>query len=135
MCAAKWSMDFPDVDRLVESISKIPNRSETVINKTLRAKGAPKAMDSIQPIIPLSRKKKKHARDSKALVVKHGNLEFTIRPKRAFEYIKYPDLGIGTSKKKQPKEFMKKGLDKAASRIVDDLADAVIKEIDNTLGE
>ncbi|PTY79621.1 hypothetical protein B5V89_05085 [Heyndrickxia sporothermodurans] len=128
-------MDFPDVDRLVESISKIPNRSETVINNTLRAKGAPKAMDSIQPIIPLSRKKKKHARDSKALAVKHGNLEFTIRPKRAFEYIKYPDLGIGTSKRNRPKKFMEKGLDKAASRIVDDLADAVIKEIDNTLGE
>lgn len=56
------------------------------------------AMENIQENIPLSpRKNKKHAKTSSSLTVKHENMGFTIRPKRAFEYIKYPDLAIGTS--------------------------------------
>ncbi|GIN86976.1 hypothetical protein J6TS2_33620 [Heyndrickxia sporothermodurans] len=134
MCAANWTINFKDVDRLAQNISKIPNRSEEIINRTLRGKSAPKAMESIQVGIPISPKQKRHAHSSKALNVQHGNLEFTIRPKRSFDYIKYPDLGIGTSKKKAPKLFMEKGLDKTSPTIVNDLNNAVIKEIENTLG-
>ncbi len=135
MASNDWSMDLGSIDQLLNNIQKIPNRSEKVINEALRAKGAPKAMSNIQEGIPVSPKKKQHAHDNKALNVQYGNLEFKIRPKKTFDYIKYPDLGIGTSKHNQPKNFMKKGLDKAAPKIVDDLSNAVINEINNTLGE
>ncbi|WP_205603261.1 hypothetical protein [Heyndrickxia ginsengihumi] len=135
MASNEWSMDIGNIDQLLKNMQKIPNRSEKVINDTLRIKGAPKAMDNIQSGIPVSPKRKKHAHDSKALNVKYGNLEFFIRPKKTFDYIKYPDLGIGTSKHNQPKQFMKKGLEKATPKILDDLSTAVINEINNTLGE
>lgn len=136
MCAANsWSIEFEDIDRLINNITKIPNRSEKVINESLREKGAPLAMQDIQPEIPVSMRKKKHAHDSKALSAKFGNLEFTIRPKRSFDYIKYPDLGIGKSKRNPPKHFMNKGLQKAAPKIIKDLNKEVISEINNTLGE
>lgn len=138
--ATAWQMDFVDVDRLIEKIQMIPNKSEAVINGRLKVKGAPMAMNFIQPEIPISSwkghvLKKKHASQSKALSVKYGNLEFTIRPKPSFNYIKYPDLGIGTSIKNKPKKFIKTGLDLAAQYIIDDLTDAVMEKINRTLGE
>lgn len=138
--ATAWQMDFVNVDRLLEKIELIPDRSESVINSTLKSKGAPKAMDFIQPEIPVSNWKgrvlnKKHAAKSKALSAKFGNLQFTIRPKPSFNYIKYPDLAIGTSQYNQPKKFMKNGLDIAAQYIVNDLTNAVSNEINKTLGE
>lgn len=135
MCPANdWTIEFKDIDKLVENISKIPNKSEQVINTTLKSKSAPMAMNSIQVDIPVSPKTKRHAHSNKALQVKYGNLEFTIRPKRSFDYIKYPDLGIGTSKNNPPKHFMKKGLQKAEPKIVKDLNEKVINEINKTLG-
>ena len=58
---------------------------------------------------------------------------FTIRPKRAFEYIKYPDLAIGTSHRNREKMFMKKGLDRSTPKIVDDLTTSVLQSIEDTL--
>jgi hypothetical protein len=138
--ASAWQMEFVSVDKLIEKIQMIPNKSESIMNSTLKSKGAPKAIDFIQPEIPISSwkghiLKKKHASQSNALTVKHGNLQFTIRPKPSFNYIKYPDLGIGTSIKNEPKKFMKNGLDIASQYIVNDLTNAVIDEINRTLGE
>lgn len=134
-----WQVDFGRIEDLVEKIKLIPNKSERVINKTLVSKGIPLAEEEIQPTIPVSHWKnqvidKKHARDTKALVSERGNLQFTTRPKPKFNYLKYPDLAIGTSHKNHPQYFMKKGLDKAAPKIKDELTNEVINEINRTLG-
>lgn len=138
MCAnwqqTAWSMDLSELEHLFKRLQQVTGNSERTINEVLQKKAAPKVMERIQPNMPLSPRKKKHARTSKALTVKHGNLQFTIRPKRSFEYIKYPDLAIGTSHKNDPKMFMKKGLDEARSELIEELVHAVITEINNTLG-
>lgn len=135
----QWQLDFNDVDKLVSNIGKLSKRSETVINNTLDKKGIPLAEESIQPTIPVSMRKgrvinKKHARNYKALSSERGNLEFVTRPKPRFNYLKYPDLAIGTSQYNTPKQFMKRGMDKAAPKIMDELSKDMIKDIDNTLG-
>lgn len=144
MCAdwrrTAWVVDFADVSEFLNKLERIPNQSEKIINRVLETKGAPRAMTTIQPTIPISSWKgrvlnKKHAVKSKALTAEYRNLEFTIRPKPQFNYIKYPDLGIGTSIRNEPQMFMKKGLDKAAPLIVKDMEEAVISEINKTLGE
>ena len=138
MCAnwrqTAWSMDTTEIDALFQRLQRTSGNAERTINDVLQKKAAPKVMEQIQPTIPLSPRRKKHARKSKALTVKHGNLEFTIRPKRSFTYIKYPDLAIGTSHKNEPKMVMKKGLDSALPDVMSDIVDAVITDIQNTLG-
>lgn len=138
MCAnwrqTEWQMDTTELDALFNRLQSTAGNAERTINDVLKRSGAPKVMASIQPNIPLSPKQKKHARNSKALMVKHGNLEFTVRPKRAFEYIKYPDLAIGTSQYNEPKRFMKKGLDGVTPDVVHDIVSEVISDIQQTLG-
>lgn len=119
---------------MFKRMQKVSGNAERTINDVLKKKAAPKVMEHIQPNISLSPRRKKHARNSKALTVKHGNLEFTIRPKRTFEYIKYPDLAIGTSQYNEPKNFMKKGLEEAQPEVMGDIVDEVILEIQKTIG-
>lgn len=138
MCAnwrrTAWSMDLSELEDIFKRLQQVTGKAERTINDVLKKKTAPKVMEHIQPNIPLSPRRKKHARKSKALTVKHDNLQFTIRPKRQFEYIKYPDLAIGTSHRNEPKNFMKKGLEEARPAVIAEIVDEVISEINNTLG-
>lgn len=139
MAVNSWQIDFGDISSLEEKMKQIPDKSERVINKTLEKKGIPKAEEEIQRTIPISKWKgrvinKKHARDVKALTSKKGNLQFTTRPRTKYNYLKYPDLAIGTSHKNKPKKIMKKGLDKAAPKILEELTNEVVNEINRTLG-
>jgi hypothetical protein len=129
-----WVMELSGVDELFQKLEQIPSLSESVINDRLHTFAAPLAMQTIQNRIPTSKKNKAHARMSNALTVKHDNLQFTIRPRPKFNYIKYPDLGIGTSKRKEPKHFMNSGLTAVRGRISADLNIAVDNEINKLLG-
>lgn len=137
MCAAnwrssEWTVEFPDVDKLLDMIKQIPNRSEKVINESLRATGGPWSNQNIQQRIPISEKRKMHAHNYK-LRVNYENLGFTVRPAPRFNYIKYPDLAIGTSVNNPPKRFMRKGLEAAMPRISQEINKAVGNEINKTL--
>jgi len=140
MSANQWQVDFGDISALEEKLKQIPNKSEKVINKTLESKGIPMAEREIKPDIRISKwgdrvRTKKHARDAKSpFSSQQGNLEFITRPKTKYNYLKYPDLAIGTSHKKEPQAFMKKGLEKAAPKIMDELTNEVVNEINRTLG-
>lgn len=132
--SSAWVMDTSGMDDLFAKIEQIPNRSEGIINSRLRAFAGPLAVETIVPLIPVSKRKKMHARFSNPLQVKYNNLQFTVRPRPKFNYIKYPDLAIGTSIGKDPVNFMRRGIALAKSRMVADLTAAVDQEINKTLG-
>ncbi|MER2107458.1 MAG: hypothetical protein ABS949_11015 [Solibacillus sp.] len=107
---------------------------EKTINDVLKKSGSSRVMASIQPNIPVSMRKKKHARTNRPLTAVHSHFQFKVRPKRKFEYIKYPDLAIGRSQYREPAMFMKQGLDEATPEVVNDIIQAVITDIQNTIG-
>lgn len=123
-----WEMTLNGHDELLRKMERYADKSEETINDVLKESGSPLAMKNIEKLIPVSdgelQRGYKHAKYSKALQVELINLGFIIRPKkgkRGFEYIKYPDLGIGTSQFNQPQEFMKRGLEMSIDSIVEDL--------------
>jgi len=134
-----WELDLKNMDSFLQRLGKISLGTEQVMQETLDKTGVPLAESSIQPTIPISKWKgktlhKKHAHDYKALSTEKGHLSFTTRPKPRFNYLKYPDLGIGTSQYNVPKFFMKKGLDKSAPKIIRALQENVINDINKNLG-
>lgn len=135
-----WQLDFRGLRELEEKMKQIPGRSEVAINDVLHNKGIPITIEAIQPDIPVSTWKnrvrdKKHARDTKnPQAAEKQNLAFTIRPKPRFNYLKYPDLGIGQSQHNPPQHFMNKGLKKAAPKIIEELNKRIDEEIKKTLG-
>ncbi|MBH0159115.1 hypothetical protein IHV10_22350 [Fictibacillus sp. 5RED26] len=140
MSSNKWALDFKDIEILEEKMKQIPGRSEQAINDVLHGEGVNIVVREIQPQIPVSTwknrvRKKKHARHvTNPQSSKKENLGFTIRPKPKFNYLKYPDLGIGKSKRNEPQHFMNKGLQKASPIIIEKLNDALDKTIKESLG-
>ncbi|HCV8755162.1 TPA: hypothetical protein OWV68_002881, partial [Listeria monocytogenes] len=110
MCA-KWSVDFADVDKLTELISKIPNKSEEIINKTLETKAVPLAKQNIEKRINLSKNwkgqllNKNHAQTAGPFVAKMSNLGFELVSKPKFNYLIFPDQGVGKNNKTK-QDFM-----------------------------
>ncbi len=120
-----WELTIVGYDKLLVKMEKYSSESERVINRVLRSHGSDIAVKKIEQLIPVSeeqlRKGHKHAKFSRPLQVEHINLGFIVRPKKKFDYIKYPDLGIGHSQYNQPEEFMKRGLQIALDPITDEL--------------
>jgi HK97 gp10 family phage protein len=135
-----WQIEFDDIKTLEEKVKRIPSRAEEAINNVLHIDGIQIVVDEIQPNIPVSKwksriRKKKHARDMKNVQQnKKENLSFTIRPKPKFNYLKYPDLAIGTSQHNEPQMFMNKGLKLAAPKIIKELNETLEKIINESLG-
>lgn len=120
-----WTINIRGHDELLSKMERYSSQSEQVINTVLKEYGGKTAVSKITPIIPVSaeqaRRGHRHAQSSTPLRVQYKNLGFVIRPKNPFDYLKYPDLGIGTSIKNQPKEFLMRGLDMAVDPIVTEL--------------
>ncbi|AXY07447.1 hypothetical protein CUC43_11520 [Bacillus thuringiensis LM1212] len=139
MAANSWSVEFGDIEVLERKMKQIPSKSEQTLNRVLHTDGVNLAVESIQPKIPVSTWKgrvrnKKHAKDQKALTNSKLNLGFTIRPTPRFNYLKYPDLGIGNSKKNEPKKILERGLQTATPKISERLNTELDKVINQTLG-
>ncbi len=137
--ANSWNVDFVPLDHLIDNLSKLPKRSEDILNRTIKNRSGQNTIKSIVKDVPISDVKRritqrKHAKSSNPLKVDYINLGFRIRPKPRFDYLKYPDLGIGTSIKNDPKEFMRKGMEAEIPAITEDLNNELLKEIDKTLG-
>lgn len=123
--SVKFDLDYSEVQKLEEKFKKIPDNVEGIINSYLHKDGAKKAKTSIVHLIPTSNKKKKHAKTSNPLKSKNSNLGFTITTRPKFNYLVFPDQAMGTSKGNAPQEFMKKGLSKSITDIMNGLNEHV----------
>lgn len=134
MCA-NYDVDFSTFETLQNNIKKLPDVAETVINKELGSKIAPIFEKSILGLVPISDRDKPHAKLYKSLNAStKENLTLTIKPKTKYAYLVFPDLGIGTSKRRSPLNFMKHGVDKKAEQAAEELNKALIEEINKKLG-
>lgn len=133
MAASDWDVDFSGFDVLLERCQKLPDRAEKIINETLRNESGPTAVKAIDSDTPVSktglRQGHRHAKGANEYQVSYNNLGFVVRPKKKFDYLKYPDLGIGTSINNAPQNFLNTGLNKSVVKIVDQLVAA----LDNNL--
>lgn len=131
--ANSWEMKFDDMDDLLEKIERIPNESEEIINSVLKSQSGDTAVTGIDSKTPISkvqlRRGHRHAKGSNEYRIEYKNLGFIVRPKKRFEYLKYPDLGIGTSQHNAPQEFLKRGLDASVPKIKQQLLQAIDEKL------
>lgn len=135
--SSKFTLRDTDIERLKSSISNCGESSERVINDYLHNKGAKKITDSITRFIPVSKKGKRHAKNSKWYKQTNYNmavaLENNSNGKKSFYYLYYVATGTGTSDKKGPNNFMDKGMDKVYDQVVDELLDELGKNIEREM--
>lgn len=129
----KFEFDYTELKKLEEKLKQIPTHTEKTINDVLHKTGVRIATDHIVSRMPISKKKKKHARNSNPLTSVNFNLGFELKPKKRFNYLVFPDRALGTSHQKRPQEFMEKGLDLSTRKIIEEINEEIDRKIKEVL--
>lgn len=134
-----FKLNDDDLQKLVNSITKIPNLAESIMNDYLHNSGANIVIDKIKEEMPKGvndNKKYKgyprtHAKESLSLTFTKINLGFAIKTSTSpfFGYLYFPAFGQGTSKHNAPNLFFEEGAEKGRQPIVDELAKLLEEKI------
>ena len=135
MAYVTYSLNEQQMQEIEDALAKAPQETERIINETIHVKGAKLIMQNIIGFMPIGKRdrvngrRKKHAKTSDSLAQKDFNLGVHVFNKPAFEYLIYPNLGIG---KRNPvaNDFFDEGLEASG----DTVFQWIIEAIDNNLG-
>ena len=118
---AEFSFNDEDFERVKQSIKRLGDSSEEVINNYLHNVAGEDITESITNYIPVSKKGNRHAKHNNWNEQENYNLAVTIgnksSGKKSFYYLYYVATGTGTSVPSKKKtgvggvDFMKKGID------------------------
>jgi hypothetical protein len=130
--SVRFELDYSALEELGDKFKRIPGNVENIINSYLHKDGATQTVNQIVNLIPVSKKTKgQHAKTSNPLRSKPMNLGFEIVPKKRFNYLVFPDRGLGTSHGENPQDFMQRGLSKS----INDIMEGLNSHIDQYLKE
>lgn len=128
--AVDFMSNANDIHKLATKISRMGENTEAIINNYLRTRAPEKIIPSIIGLIPVSERKKKHAKTSDPLKHQNFNLSVVVKEKqKTTPYLHFPNDGTGTSEGKTPKEFMEKGLEKVKDSMINDM----LNELSNNI--
>lgn len=137
MSSVNFQIKQDDIIRLQEAMVRFGNESESTINDYLMGIGANMGIRSIISQLPTSGRtwkgKGKSAKSGNPFQSDFVNLGFSIRSKKKYNYLYFPDQAAGTSSGNSPLEFMDRGLDKVYNNIVDGLLKSLQIKIEEEL--
>lgn len=127
MAGASFSLNDDDVNKLIEAIQRYEDNAEDAISNYLETEVPSITKPSIQSLIPVSDRNKKHARTSAPFTEDmEGKLSIYIHTKKQWHYLYFPDEGEGTSKGQAPHDFMVQGVENEYDTLVNGLLDSLI---------
>lgn len=132
MAGVNFTLDDKDIERLTMAIKNFEGDAEQALKGYLENDADKILRPSIENLIPVSDKDKKHAKTSAPLTGDmQGNLSLYIHTKKQWHYLYFPDEGEGTSKGQPPHDFMGEGVEKQYDTVVNGMLDALINQWDN----
>lgn len=132
-------IEFGDLTDLNERLRQFPNRAEKAVNKALHTEGVKVIAQEMTNLIPVSKRQKRHAKDSKWYTHQTGNLEFVVKSKGgaanrkgSFGYLVFPDEGRG-SKNPVAQNFSGRSLQKSTPKVLQKIHGALDQLIEEGL--
>ena len=107
--AETFSLDTSAFEQLIPKLQEYGNGAEGVINSTFKANDEV-FKNSIDNILPVS-DRKKHAKGSNPFQSTFGNLSITIKSKKKYNYLYFPDDGSNTERHQGNQQFMRRGVE------------------------
>lgn len=116
--------------RLVEAMRRVPDVATKKTNQVLKTYGAPEMVKEIISLTPESGRtwegKLQSAKSVGDLRREMGDLSFTLKPKKAWNYLVFPNRGIGRSNP-VAQEFFERGVENAHDRVINKVTEALEK--------
>ncbi len=132
MSSIEFKLKDDDLKKIEQSIMEYGDDAESIINDFLRDYASNMVVDAIVVMIPQSGRmwkgKRKPARSGNPFKTDFINLGFTIKSKKTYNYLYFPDQAAGTSQGKSPLLFMEKGMDNVYDSIVNGILNKLTKE-------
>lgn len=134
---AVFKLDQTDFERLENAMKDFQGDTEKTINEVLHNEAGRFIHDEIKRLMPVSGKKwkgkKSPAKTSNSLEIVGGNLSVTVRTKKAYQYLYFPDDGSNTRRHVGNQQFFLNGgenkkeeiLNLCINRLVNGLEDAI----------
>lgn len=117
--SVRFEFDFTEFEEMRERMEAVGKDIESELNQVLKAEGKKTIEPRISLLMPISSKRNKvHAKNNKWSTQKVGNLELQIKPKKKFQYLVFPNLGIGI-RNKEAQHFMEEGRDLAIPKLLE----------------
>lgn len=131
----RMEIDYSKSAEFLEALKKAPNVTEASLNDFLRKKGTKTVKSSIYDRMPVSDRKKVHAKDATSLTHRMGNLSFVVRAKggaankkNSFGYLVFPNEGIGRNNR-IAQRFFETGLENADEPLRSELLDVIVESL------
>lgn len=118
----KFAIEFENSQALVDAFKKVSNQAEKLTNDYLNSTGSELVIKKIIGLMPVGERNNRHAKTSSSLKKEMMNLGFEIKPKKAFNYLVFPNDGIGKRNSNQ-QSFFELGLEQSESEILRGLID------------
>lgn len=130
MANETFALDYKQIGDLASRISAQGSEVESVINDYLHNEAAGKIKPAIEGLVPVSGRPKIHARDNAPFGRQENfNLAVKLITSKKFNYLVFPDEGLGTSKVNAPQDFTGRGLETAIPELIDEMTARVIKTL------
>ena len=120
-----FQIDAKEIDGLTDALDQFSKNSGPIIDEVFHGEGAEEIKKSIAPLIPRSgrrwKKKGRAAADAMPASFKqdNGTLAVTIAARGKYHYLYFPDDGSNTIRHAGNQQFMARGGEKAAPKVVD----------------
>ena len=132
----KAVFDLSEFEEFMKKFTSMGVDVEGACNQYLHEKGYKLTESEIYRLMPRSddqRRGKRHAKNSKSLKPVLINLGFEIKTPKKFNYLLFPNDGIGTSIRNLPQEFFERGLGATEEKILKELAENLEAAIERTI--
>ena len=120
---SRLDINLAEFDELQQAMKNFQGNTEEVINDVLHEQGGKLIQDAVKRLMPVSGKswrgKKPAAKSSNSLQIVGENLAVTVKTRKAYQYLYFPDDGTNTIRHVGNQQFFLKGGESQSEEIID----------------
>jgi hypothetical protein len=121
--ANTFTSDHKEFNNLVKSLSSYGAEVESALNEYVHNEAPQKIKPAIEGLIPVSDRNKVHAKHSAPFGRQEDyNLAVKLITSKEFNYLVFPDEGLGNSKGNAPLDFTGRGLEAEMPVLIDEMS-------------
>ena len=125
-----FTIEQKQFNELVKRVSEYGTGAEEAINTYVHNEAPQKIKPQIVGLVPVSDRSKKHAKYSAPFGRQENyNLAVKVITSKEFNYLVFPDEGLGSSHKKPPLDFTGRGLEAALPTLIDEMSARVMETL------
>ena len=131
-----FKMDSSSMEKIIDKVMQFTEGSiaEEIVNEYLWTQGGELIKESIQKILPESGRswsgKRAEAKSTDPFQEEKGNLAITVKSKKSYQYLYFPDDGSNTVHHCGNQQFMYNGAENASEAIGNNIVEKLVERLE-----